>query len=423
MSLACKAPYVGSIPTAASRSRPAPALGKVPAWRLIPSMLGRIGLGSECASIAQHSPTLSGCRYESGTASGTKWVRIVSVTKTAQGTFRVRIRDRRGQQITRTFKRKADAQAWERQQLRLRDEGQMPGTSRLTVADWADQWLGSARNLAASSVATYEKALKAILPALGDLRLVDLTPDRIDAFLTAEMAEYAPSTVHRHYRTLNRLCSTAVRRGHLATNPVLAVDPPKVPKTEVHFLTAAEVEALADAIDPRYRAWVLVASFGGLRWGEMQALRPEHVHGNEIVVLEQLSGELKTDGSRRRVVLPASVGAELAEHMATYPGQYVFTRPNGEPLGHASFNNHRFKKALAKAGLSMSTRMHDLRHTAIALWIQAGAHPKLVADMAGHSSIVVTMDRYGHLFPAMHGDVAAKVDEIRKAATFGWCNR
>jgi integrase len=224
----------------------------------------------------------------------------------------VRIRDRRGQQITRTFKRKADAQAWERQQLRLRDEGQMPGTSRLTVADWADQWLGSARNLAASSVATYEKALKAILPALGDLRLVDLTPDRIDAFLNAEMAEY---------RTLNRLCSTAVRRGHLATNPVLAVDPPKVPKTEVHFLTAAEVEALADAIDPRYRAWVLVASFGGLRWGEMQALRPEHVHGNEIVVLEQLSGELKTDGSRRRVVLPASVGAELAEHMATYPGQ------------------------------------------------------------------------------------------------------
>jgi integrase len=290
----------------------------------------------------------------------------------------------------------------------------MPGTSRLTVADWADQWLGSARNLAASSVATYEKALKAILPALGDLRLVDLTPDRIDAFLTAEMAEYAPSTVHRHYRTLNRLCSTAVRRGHLATNPVLAVDPPKVPKTEVHFLTAAEVEALADAIDPRYRAWVLVASFGGLRWGEMQALRPEHVHGNEIVVLEQLSGELKTDGSRRRVVLPASVGTELAEHMATYPGQYVFTRPNGEPLGHASFNNHRFKKALAKAGLSMSTRMHDLRHTAIALWIQAGAHPKLVADMAGHSSIVVTMDRYGHLFPAMHGDVAAKVDELRR---------
>jgi integrase len=34
--------------------------------------------------------------------------------------------------------------------------------------------------------------------------------------------------------------------------------------------------------------------------------------------------------------------------------------------------------------------------------------------MAGHSSIVVTMDRYGHLFPAMHGDVAAKVDELRR---------
>ena len=175
------------------------------------------------------------------------------------------------------------------------------------------------------------------------------------------------------------------------------------------------VFSLADAIDPRYRAWVLVAGYGGLRWGELQGLRPEHVHGNELTVLEQLSGELKTDGSRRRVVLPPSVGAELAAHLAAYPGEYVFTRPTGEPLVHTSFNNNRFKKALAKAGLDTGLRMHDLRHTAIAIWIQSGAHPKLIADMAGHSSIMVTMDRYGHLFPAMHEEVAVKVDEIRKA--------
>jgi integrase len=339
----------------------------------------------------------------------------MSIHRTPQGTWRVRIRNRQGRQLSRTFKAKADAQVWERSQLKVRDDGGQLAANKLTVAEWADLWLDSARNLAPASLVTYRKALAVILPTLGDLRLIDLTPERIDAFLKADAEEYAPSTVHRHYRTIKRLCSTAVRRGHLAANPVNAVDPPKMPRKEMRYLTSAEVEALADTVKHRYRAWVLVAGYGGLRWGELQALRPEHVYGNELTVLEQLSGELKTDGSRRRVVLPPSVGDELAQHMAQYPGEYVFTRPNGAPLGHSSFNNNQFRPAVKDLGLDAGVTMHTLRHTAIALWIQAGAHPKLVADMAGHSSITVTMDRYGHLFPSMHGDVAELVDGLRLA--------
>jgi integrase len=44
-------------------------------------------------------------------------------------------------------------------------------------------------------------------------------------------------------------------------------------------------------------------------------------------------------------------------------------------------------------------RPHDLRHTAISLWIASGANPKVVQTKAGHASIKVTYDRYGHLFP------------------------
>jgi integrase len=44
-------------------------------------------------------------------------------------------------------------------------------------------------------------------------------------------------------------------------------------------------------------------------------------------------------------------------------------------------------------------RIHDLRHTAIALWIAAGANPKQIAVRAGHTSVSVVLDRYGHLFP------------------------
>ena len=414
--MACKAPHVGSIPTAASIRFWPCDLRKRLSQGLFRCLDEPRRLPSEHATKHRHSPPRTSRWYVFGTRDGTKLVRPVSIHETPQGHWRARVRTRTGRQITKTFKLKADARVWERDRLREKDEGQLVGTSKLTVAEWADQWLAGARNLAPSSVATYRRDLdRYILPVLGELKLSALTPERIDAYLTAGLAEYAPSTVHRHYRTINRLCRVAVLRGHLVANPCDAVQAPKVPRQEMRYLQAAQLERLADAIDPRYRAWVLVAGYGGLRWGELQALKPEHVDGHELTVLEQLSGELKTDGSRRRVVLPPSVGVELAAHMAAYPGEYVFTRPTGEPLSHSSFNNNKFKKALAAAGLDTGLRMHDLRHTACSIWIQSGAHPKLVADMAGHSSIMVTMDRYSHLFPAMHEEVAVKVDEIRKA--------
>ena len=44
-------------------------------------------------------------------------------------------------------------------------------------------------------------------------------------------------------------------------------------------------------------------------------------------------------------------------------------------------------------------RPHDLRHSAVSLWIASGANPKVVQTKAGHSSIKVTYDVSGHLFP------------------------
>ena len=341
----------------------------------------------------------------------------MSVNRTAQGTYRARVRDRTGRQVVKTFKLKGDAQAWEREQLRLRDEGALVGTSKVTVAEWAETWLVNARSLSAGTVATYRRDLdRYILPRLGEIRLTHLTSSDIDAYLTAEMGDYAASTVHRHYRTIHRMCEVAVRRGLLATNPAHNVDPPKVPRTPMRFLSIPELEAVAGAINPRYRAWVLVAGYGGLRWGEMQALRAEHVDGNAITVVEQLDGaSLKTKGSQRRVVLPPSIGAELAAHMATYPGRLVFTNNSGRPINHPSFSGNHWKPALVKAGVDPQTRIHDLRHTAVAIMIQAGAHPKMVADMMGHSTIVLTMDRYGHWFPAMHDDVATRLEALRQA--------
>ncbi len=57
-------------------------------------------------------------------------------------------------------------------------------------------------------------------------------------------------------------------------------------------------------------------------------------------------------------------------------------------------------------------RFHDLRHTFISLSIEQGAHPKYIQEQAGHSSIQVTMDTYGHLFPNRDGGWTDKLDDV-----------
>ncbi len=57
-------------------------------------------------------------------------------------------------------------------------------------------------------------------------------------------------------------------------------------------------------------------------------------------------------------------------------------------------------------------RIHDLRHTAVALWIAAGANPKEVSARAGHASVSFTLDRYGHLFPEADAALRDRLDAL-----------
>jgi integrase len=73
---------------------------------------------------------------------------------------------------------------------------------------------------------------------------------------------------------------------------------------------------------------------------------------------------------------------------------HVFTAPGGGRCGSPGFRARSWVPATRAAGLQ-GLRIHDLRHTAVALWIAAGATPKEVAVRAGHTSVNFTLDRYG----------------------------
>jgi integrase-like protein len=186
-------------------------------------------------------------------------------------------------------------------------------------------------------------------------------------------------------------------------------------------LPQGPVRAAAEAIRPTYRALVFVGAYGGLRIGELAGLRRGRVdllRGTVSVaeVITEVSGRLhvgppKTRASRRKVGLPRFVMRELEDHLAgnTAPDDHVFTAPEGGTLRIVAFRNRIWRPATDAAGLA-GLRIHDLRHTAVALWIAAGASPKEVAARAGHTSVSFTLDRYGHLYPESDASLRDRLD-------------
>jgi len=177
-----------------------------------------------------------------------------------------------------------------------------------------------------------------------------------------------------------------------------------------------------------YAAYHLIA-LRGLRRGEAAGLRwcDVDLDGKAAVIsqqLQQYDGRLavcppKTPHSTRVIALDHTTVAALREHRdrqqaeaAAYgPGYhasgYVFTNLNGDPMAPDRLTR-MFKKLAAQAGLP-PVRLHDLRHGAASLALSAGVDLRVVQEMLGHSSIVLTADTYTSVLPDAAYSAAEKV--------------
>ena len=305
-----------------------------------------------------------------------------------------------------------------------------PKLGRITLAEWATRWQATTTNLRPTTRDLYAYLLRRfLLPTFGKAALSSIDPLAVRAWLTNLQAEQlSPSTVAKAYRLLSRILGAAVDAGYLVRNPCTVKGAGQERAPEMRFATVAQVAALADAIDPRYRALILVAAYGGLRWGELVGLRVKRVdllHGR-VTVAEQVAevngqlipGPPKTEAGRRTVTLPAVAAVALAEHLASFaepgPEGLVFPAPQGGYLRRSNFRRRWWVPATRAVGVE-GLRVHDLRHSAATMALAAGANTRELMERMGHTSPAVAL-RYQHVMAGRDQAIATALDELVQAA-------
>jgi integrase len=238
------------------------------------------------------------------------------------------------------------------------------------------------------------------------------------------IAQRAPRAAELMLDTLKMILRSAKERGQTIDEAVLRVRPPRRERAEMRFLDWSEVDRLSyETVEP-YGNLVRFACLTGMRQGELFALRDRALdlgRGTVVVEAGARDGKLvptKTAAGRRQVRLSGeSVRVLREQFLARTPNELglVFPTPNGAVWRKDNFMSRVFRPAVRRANLA-PLRFHDLRHTYAALMVAAGAHPKLLQAQLGHTSINVTLNTYGHLFPDAFADVGDALDRLVRAA-------
>jgi integrase len=209
----------------------------------------------------------------------------------------------------------------------------------------------------------------------------------------------------KSYRLLRAILSTAVADGLVQANPCRVRGAGMERSVERPIVGPELVLELADAMTARFRAIVLLAGFGGLRLGELLALRRRHLDlaAGTVAVEEQvvsldggrrLLTEPKTEAGRRVVVLPQLVLDSLAGHLdgvGADPDSLLFPAEGGGLLPATTFYKH-WRRARHQVGHD-ELHLHDLRHAAGTLAAWTGATERELMARLGHANPAAAMAR------------------------------
>ena len=350
--------------------------------------------------------------------------------------YLVRYRDPAGKERSRQFTRRVDAEGFlHSTEVAKRDGSWLdPARAKIRLRDWVVLWEPSTVNLSPSTKARQDGIVRGhIVPRFGDLPLARIENADVQAWVAELSARgLAPASVKKIYDVFAKCVQAAVDDQRLPRNPARPV---RLPKNDDHeemrFLSAAEVDALCEVIDPAVPS---VASVHGVRGTALRRGRGAAVGEGEPVArcASRWPRVSSTSAARSCSVRPrrarggassrcpkscAPSSRELTEANPD-PDEFVFSSPHGDVLRVNNFRRRVWDPAVVDARLG-NVRIHDLRHTAISLWIAAGLNPKEVSVRAGHSNVAFTLQRYGHLYPESEDRMADALDTLDRRLAGG----
>jgi integrase len=364
----------------------------------------------------------------------------------------------------KTFDRKKDADAFAATtSVDVRAGTHIADSASITVAEAGELWISKVEQdgRERTTVEQYQQHLKFhIVPYLGGLKLSQLSAPLVRAFEDklragtlapgAETAEpRSQAMTKKVIGSLGALLAEAQERGLVARNVVRELrsrrkrgkdrraerrEKGKL-KVGVDIPTPAEIKAIAIRLDGRWRPLLLTAIFTGLRSSELRGLRWEDVdfkkaelHVRQRADRYQEIGRPKSEAGERTVPIPPALLQVLREWKLAGPkGDLGLCFPNSD--GNIDWHVNIINRGLIpvqvaagvvdKEGRAKYTGLHALRHFYASWCINRevdgglGLPAKVVQERIGHSSIVVTLDTYGHLFP--RGDDTAALDKAEAA--------
>jgi integrase len=325
-----------------------------------------------------------------------------------------------------TFRTKADANRW----LALVEADLSRGTwidsraASVTFGEYARAVLRDSPKIGIRWRETCERNLRLHLAPLLDVPLRALSPTRVREWHAAALRGSGGRTsISQSYRFMRMVLNTAVREGMIGRSPCQIPGAGVVKAAERPVASPAQVVALVEAINHRYRTAVLIAAWCGLRRGEIAGLLVQDVDltAQTITVrrnrVEPLSSPAaaadqgpKSEAGKRTIAVPPHVMPVLRLHLEEYAGpERLFISRDGSPLrGNTLYQ--AFVRARSKVGLEELT-FHDLRHTGATLAAQTGATLADLMKRLGHSSMAAAR-RYMHAVDGRDGEIAKALSRL-----------
>jgi len=310
-------------------------------------------------------------------------------------------------------------------------------TRTATLSEWLRHWLEDAiaprREL--TTVYGYRRIIdNHLIPALGRVRLCDLTPGLIQSYYrwVADSKHLSSNTVRKHHILLHTALQLAYRQGLLPSNPVDRVEPPRLLAPRQSFYNPEQLARLLKRVEGgTLELPVKLACFLGLRRSEIAGLRWCDVdlesctlsvrHVRTAVGPQVVCKAPKSAGSMRTLDLTPVGGLvtllrrRKEEDRALLESQgrpwdetvCVLLDPEGAPF-HPDRLSSAFSRFLRDHGLPKVT-LHGLRHTFASVANDARVPMFQISKALGHSDPAITARVYTHLFDQTHGDVLSAV--------------